>query len=220
MAIVTIIIVLWKFLLLTGVIKVVVIPNSKINEQLSIWKLRIDEITHIPYIGISHSSEWDRGFDNEECNQEIIKKFYSDMREMVGFLKDFSNETKVTKCIIGKFHRYRWFENWSDIEQIDIYIELINFLSQNRIDKGSKKGIEIGINEHWDVISKIIEGGFRYISCASIYFPQIGVIVEPTHDFEFLFFTKEVSEYKRQLLKMLEKHKNLSLYEESKWDWD
>lgn len=198
----------------------IVRPQTIINKQLHCWGLSCDNITRIPYLGIHHSASWDGGFDSEERNQEIIMKFYSDMQEMVNFLKDFSKEMKATKCIIGKFHKDRWFEKWSDIEQIDIYIKLNILLSQNKVNKNPKNGIEFEINEHWDVIYKIIEGGFRYISCASIFFPQIGVIVEPTHNFEFLFFAKELSELKKQLIKIQEKYRDLSLYEESKLDWD
>lgn len=194
-----------------------IIPQGKINLLLFKWGLSCEKITNISYVGICHNTKWDGGLDNEECNDEEKKQFYSDFNEMILFLKDFMFEMKVTKAIIGRFHRSKWFEQWSNLDKIDVYKKLKGTLSQYKLKSNSKSGLEIDVIKQQDVIDLVIEGGFRYISCISIYFPEVGILVEPTHNFELLFFTKEIDSCKKQLYEELVKYKNLSLYEEAMW---
>ncbi len=194
-----------------------IISDEKLNQLLVNWGLSSEKITSIAYIGICHSSKWDGGFDIEKCNNEEKAHFYSDLNEMVIFLKNFIFEMKVTKAIIGRFHRSKWFEQWSDLDKIDIYKKLKGTLSQYKLKSNSKNGLEIDVIKQQDLIDLVVESGFRYISCISIYFPEVGILVEPTHNFELLFFTKEIDSCKKLLYEELVKYKNLSLYEEVMW---
>jgi len=202
------------------VVKNVYYTSRKKNQLLKNWGLNCNKITHIPYIGICHSTKWDGGFNIEECKEEEKKLFYSDLNEMIMFLKDFMFKMNITKAIIGRFHRSKWFEQWSDLDKIDVYIKLKNTLSQYNLKNNSKKGLEIDVIEQQGSIYSVIEGGFRYVSCISIYFPEVGILVEPTHNFELMFFTKEIDSCKNQLYKNLPKYSNLCLYEAVMWESD
>lgn len=194
-----------------------IISGKKLNQLLINWGLSCQKITSISYVGICHSTKWDGGFDIEECNNEEKEHFYSDFNEMIMFLKDFMFDMKVTKAIIGRFHRSKWFEQWSNLDKIDVYKKLKGVLSQYKLKNNSKGGLEIDVIKQQDLINLVIEGGFRYISCISIYFPEVGILIEPTHNFELLFFTKEIDPCKNRLYEKLVKYKNLSLYEEAMW---
>lgn len=203
-----------------GGVEMVIIPQTNLKKQLDDWGLSIDNITKGDYIGIWHSTEWDGGFDNEERIEEEVERFYFDMQTMIAFLREFVCESGVSKCIIGKFHRHNWFENWSNREGVDIYQDLNMFISQHKLDNNSVEGLEFEIDTNWNLISKIIEGGFRYLSCVSIFFPQIGVIVEPTHNFELIFFSNEISYSKGIIGSLIEQYPELNIYEGEEWDSD
>lgn len=199
-----------------------IVTGEYITEKMWESQLKRQEILRMPYFGIYHETDWDGGFDNDEQNAEEIDRFYSDMKDIGAFLKDFTTEMGVSDCIISKNHRYRWFEDWNKnaLKKIDIYIWIKDFLSENGIRNNSSKGIAIDINDDWQVVMKIIEGGFRYISCGSFFFPQIGLVIEPTHNFELLFFTKDICRIRTVVDNIiLSKYNKLHLYERDKWDW-
>lgn len=85
------------------------------------------------------------------------------------------------------------FEDWSNLHEVKIYNEVIEIMEEAKIDFNEDEALLLDLNEDWDKLLSFIDSGFQYISELLIFFPKINCLMEPTHNFEFHFYTNEKS---------------------------
>lgn len=95
----------------------------------------------------------------------------------------------------------------------DLYSEAKEFLKENNIRKNSQEGIVISVEENRKIIEMIIEGAYRYVLELCFFFPNQSVIVEPTHHFDFIFFTKDFENQKSIIKQIINSKENIIYYE-------
>lgn len=156
----------------------------------------IDKISQLGYFGIYHNHDWDGGYDSKNGYNGSEKEFYDDMNSMLNFILDYIGDNKISSCIVLPPNDCTIFESWFNIGEIPIYQKLNRLLNAFHINDVNKDGLIIDIYKDWNILKNIIEGGFMYISCLYIYFPEINIIVQPAHHMEFYFYDKDFSQYK------------------------
>lgn len=177
----------------------------------------LESTFNLPVIRPYHYHEWDHGYYSCCGYNGTRREFYKDLEEMVDFLYEYMRMLNVEEVIIAPLHKYNifaWQGNMkNDNRYSDLYLEVMGFLKKNNIRKNSQSGVLINIEESRKIIEMIIEGAYRYVSELCFFFPSESVIIEPTHHFDFIFFTKDFEKQKSIIKQILKKQKNIIYYE-------
>jgi hypothetical protein len=190
-----------------------VIDKKNLTKWLEESGLRIKDINYMPFLFVSHShsSRWEGGLLHCETEEEI-SNFYQDFHEMLGFMRAFFTETHTRQCIISKYRNNGWFKGWSDLEEFPIYHEIHKLLSIKNLTTKSAKGLCLDIEKEWKELENIFLGNFCNISQIGILLPEQKLIIEPTHNFEILFFTRDIQGLHYRISRMLSQYDHLDVY--------
>jgi len=176
--------------------------------------LKIEQIEQTPFIEIYNKyHDWDGGYESGHGYEGTRDEFYTDLSEEFKFLQEFITLANLQRCIIAPLHSYAYFEKWSDISENDIYQVLVKILNSYQIDKRTQCGIDLKPIENEKTIKSFIEGGFRYISRASLFFPEIGLVVQPWHHLNLLFFPANYETVKALIIQTICRYENLKMFE-------
>lgn len=182
-----------------------------ISKELLRNNIVIGEIDQLPCYGIYHIHDWDGGYESSNGYNGTKNNFYTDIEIMLQYFRDFLRNFNIGECIVAPFYNNTYFEKWSDINRVDIYNDLNSTLKSFNININSRDGFRINLIDEWPFVTKIIEGGFRYICTLCFYFIQYGILFEPTHNFEFLFHLKD-NNHLSKLEELVYRYKELRFY--------
>ncbi|MEA4832176.1 hypothetical protein SDC9_128342 [bioreactor metagenome] len=190
---------------------------QNINKELKKIGLILNDIQEMPFIEIYNKNhDWDGGYESGHGYDGAREEFYSDLNEEFDFLMQFITINNLKKCILAPLHSYKYFEEWSDISKNDIYQILNNILKNYHINKQTQCGIDLNPNENKVILKRFVEGGFRYISTVSFFFPEIKLIVQPWHHLNLLFFPLDYKNILFIINQIIGKYDNLVIYEGDK----
>lgn len=177
----------------------------------------IEDTYKDPILGVYNCHEWDHGYYCWSGYNGTRREFYEDLREMVDFLYEYINFCNIKEVIVAPFHRYNifaWEGNMKNNEGYsDLYMEVMEFLKKNNIKKGSHSGIKMETDGNRRIIEMILEGNYRHVTKLCLFFPDKYVMVEPTHHFDLIFFTKAFEEQRNIIRQIVSKYKNIRYYE-------
>ncbi len=166
---------------------------KEIKEYLNGSNLVIDQLNDCPYIEVFFKThDWDGGYESFHGYNGDRYEFYCDMNIMLSLVKDFIRINSETVCIIAPFHSYSYFEHWSDRYRNDIYKEIRAILKERNIDYRYQCGMMVDLSNEFSVLRKFIEGGFRYISLASFYFPNSKTLITPRHHMDYMIINADI----------------------------
>jgi len=169
-----------------------------------------------PYVGINdifgihHVHDWYFGYENESGYSGTRRQFYADMGEMISFFNQYIAERSIKEFIVAPFHKVRQFE-FID-EDCDIYQEIKLFLMSHNVRSNSHAGIKLSIEET-NLFEMLFEGAFRGVSLLSLFFPETGTLISPSHHFGVPFFTARPCVEKKAIKLLLNSYPNLKFYE-------
>ena len=167
--------------------KKIIYPNIK--KKLNSCKLNLERLHESPDFDVFfHAHDWESGYESGHGYDGSREEYYMDQSIMLFYLKELLQKFKAKNCIVAPLGNYHYFETWSNIKKNDIYLELIKILNNLKIRIDSQSGIELDVEKEFTVIKRFVEGGFRYISRAMFFFPEIGLVIEPHHHMNYLIY--------------------------------
>ena len=158
-----------------------------------------------------NTHSWDGGYESFHGYNGTREEFYSDQAEMFAFLHDYFQSLTICNCIIAPLANNQYFESWSNLGEVDIYRNIVEVLKKYSIRTNSHNGIKICLPEDFWIIKRFVEGGFRYISKAYLFFPEHSLVIEPHHHMNLLVYANEGRTIDLTL-KLLNKYPNLGFY--------
>ena len=189
------------------------ITKREINKKIEKCGFKLNNMENETIIRPYHCHEWDHGYYAWGGYEGTRREFYEDLKEMVDFLYEYMNYCNIKTVIIAPLHNcniFAWNGNMkNDNRYSDIYNEAMLLLKKNNIKKDSQEGIEIELEGNRKTIEMILEGAYRYVLELCIFSPEKSIIIEPTHHFDLIFFTKEFEKQKSIIEKILGNYKNI-----------
>lgn len=186
------------------------LKKSVIEKKLINMGIPFSQFEEAPLIEIYHIHDWDHGYDGHTGYMGTRREFYSDFFEMMEFLEDYIKDRNIQTVIISPLYMY-YFNGVSDYV-VDIYEEINDFLTSNKIDRRYQSGLRMNINDNFEVIRAICEGGFRDISNISMIFEEDNTVFIPHHHMNFMIYTADFGK-KESMLRLLHKNPHLGIYE-------
>ena len=186
-----------------------------IKKELEVFGLTLNNIDALPIIEVFNKEhDWDGGYESGHGYDGAREEFYTDLNEIFSFLIELIDYVKLERCIIAPLHAYSYFEGWSDISKNDIYRILVKVLSEHQINIRTQCGLGLCLNEGKTILKRFVEGGFRYISRANLFLPEIGLIVQPWHHLNLKFISNDYKAIEQLISSLLPKYNNLSSWKE------
>ena len=193
------------------------IPKRDLMLEVRKCGFDISTIFDMPVIRPYHYHEWDHGYYSWGAYEGTRREFYEDLRDMVDFLYQYMDYHNMKEVIVAPLHNYNIFVWDKGIEDDDtandIYKETMELLRKNRVSKNSQAGIKFKIEGNKRIIELILEGNYRGILQFCLFFPDKGIIIEPTHHFDLKFFTNNFEVEKTIIKNVIINHKNLRYYD-------
>jgi len=200
----------------------------ELNKALSQSEIGVDAdtIEFTPSFCVYHIHNWNHGYESWEgievdSDGNIIqgnaysgtrRSFYSDFREMISFLIDYLEHNSVSEIIIAPCYRDNQFTR--NARENDIYKEIYGFLRSNGVRRGERTGIKLPYSGNIDALEMVVEGAYRDVSELCIFIPEISVLIEPNHHFQFVFWTRQLNETRETVKAILHEYNNLCFYDE------
>lgn len=166
------------------------VTENELDTLLRAKNINLDNKDNLYFCAIYHPHEWDGGFESTNGYSGTKEEFNLDFQYMQNFLYEFIQYEKVTSAIIAPFYNSGYFEDWADIRETDVYKKIYPILCEHTVTPNSNNGLKLDLISEADYLNIFIEGGFRYLSSICLYIHELGILIEPTHNFEYLFYSK------------------------------
>ncbi len=180
--------------------------ESERNDYYEKNSERIEEIyeEHMKYW-------WDGGYESGHGYNGVREEFYHDQQIMLEFLFDFFKKSNIQKVIVSPLHKVNYFENYIDIVHNDIFKECMRILKTMKIRKEARSGIIVDVNKEFVILKRFIEGNFRFISRVCIFCPENGIIIEPHHHMNYMFYYNNDEKIDSDIKKTAEKYSDIDI---------
>ena len=178
--------------------------------------LDLETLTKKPFSGDHHIHEWDHGYESWSGYNGPRREFYSDMRDMLNFLLDYFETTKISEIIIAPIFSGCQFSSMRSYPEKtkSLYEEIREFLKTLNIRSDSRCGVQMDVKNNTKLIEMVFEGAFLDdVSMLRIFSPSASVIINLTHHFDMVFFTPDFEKEKVIVTSLLKRHPNLKYYE-------
>ena len=187
------------------------LSKKEIKEIFGAFNFNIDNMDKMVGIDVYHSHEWDHGYDGHTGFCGSRRQFYNDYFIIQNFLREYIRINNLTTAIIAPFHLINYFNGITQ-SAYDIYYEINDYLREHKINKRYESGLRICINDNWEIIDAICEGGYRNISNICIMFEEDKTIFLPWHHMNLYVYSNQIKKTYIQMKKIIKNHPNLQIH--------